>query len=251
MKRCPTEPGDDDSAGILFSSAIIFLVQGMVWLLGLFFATTLQLELLYPYVTVSVLAWLCIIPALNFALAGWSGLLAFIARGSKRYPRYQKLETNLFALCSWIAIPFGPIINAWRRTSGREKGVDQDPRTGSKDILVASLAMFYATGSIIAVLLIGIPIILDASIIDLAYPYITPRMLPWFIAIGIYYVVLAVGDVFLSILYKAKQIDLFAAVPSNGKIASLGRGWLIAHLIALPIGPFLAALAVGAIKKEK
>jgi hypothetical protein len=246
-----TEPGVDDTAGILAGGAVIFLVQGVVWVLGLFFVTTLQLELLYPYVTVTVLAWLGIIPAINFALAAWSGILSLMAKVGKHVSKYMKPERIVFALCSWIAIPFGPIISAWRLAAGREKRVDQDPRTGTNDVLVASLTMFYVTGSLIAVLLIGVPIIIDASVIDLAYPYITPRMLPWFTLIGIYYIALVAGDIFLSIICKAKHVDLFTELPNHEKIACLGRVWLIAHLIALPIGPFLAALAAGARKKEK
>ncbi len=251
MKRESTEPGSRDEGGILFGGVAIFLIQGVVWVLGLFFVTTLQLELLYPYVTVTTLAWLGIIPALNFTLAAWSGILFLMARVGRQQSEFKKLERIVFAICSWVAIPFGPIISARRLAAGREKRVDQDPRTGINDVLVASLAMFYVTGSLIAILLIGVPIVLDASVIDLAYPYITPSMLPWLNLIGIYYITLIVGDIFLSIICKAKQADPFAEVQGDKNVANLARCWLIAHVVALPIGPFLAVFAADARKKKE
>jgi hypothetical protein len=226
----------------LATSAAILAVQGIAWTLGLLFVTTLQLEVLYPYVTLATLTWFGLLPVLNFVLATWMLLLAIISSRKPRQGPANRLAPVVFAICAWLAMPFGPIVGALYLASSRDGHDEKGSPHVKHDILGVTVAMFCVSALIVAAVLVVVPVVLKPGMIDLAYPYITRPMLPWFTALGGYYIVLVTGDIVLSIAYMAKRVDPLSPVGTGSRLGKMASLWLVLHVLALPVGPFLAML---------
>nr|MDO8112995.1 hypothetical protein [Candidatus Sigynarchaeota archaeon] len=232
----------------LLGSAM-FAIQGIFWLLGILYLTTIQLEMIYPYITTTVLAWVSIVPAYNFAIACWSAVLGIVERR-----RMSKINSAASRKAAWWkvhaaaclpCIPFGPIVATyeWQVAKSSSKGGLQPKPVNAT--LSASLGIFYVTGAIIAAVIFALPAVLDAGMLNLIYPYSMIATQPIFAGLGTYYICLIAGDIILSTVALAARIDPFTGDARHAILARFIHCWLVAHAVAIPVGPFIAALAIG------
>jgi hypothetical protein len=233
---------NDERTGVHLLSAALLGIQGVFWILLLLYLTSIQLEMIYPYITMTTLAEIGIVPAYNIGIACWSVGMAVKEHMIQNTPdldsrRFSSM-LRVHAVACLPCIPFGPIIGTWCYVT--TKGSTMDETKVKKAILTSILGMLYVTSGAIAAFLLVAPSILVHQYQDLIYPYSMVVTNPVFAIFGAYCLTLVAGDVFFSIACIIRKFTPFSEETGTTRFAKLLRAWAMMHVIAIPVGPFLA-----------
>lgn len=209
--------------------------------------------MIYPYITVTTLAEIGIVPAYNLAIACWSAGIAITTHVARDAPDHESrrfttmLRVHAFACLP--CVPFGSIIGTWCYVMA--KGTSMDEIKTKTAIFSSILSMFYATNGAISAFLLAIPSVLVHQYQDLIYPYSVIVTQPLFAIFGAYGLALIVGDIIISIACISRKFSPFDEQVGTSRFAKFLRAWAMLHILAIPVGPFLATFFDNATGRKK
>jgi hypothetical protein len=225
---------------------IILFAQSALWFSLFNLLISLPLETLWPTLTMPMTYYIQGYGIWNFSVGALSIIISACLWVQKSYQCQKSilLLQWFFIITGFLLLPFGPIMtmhNTYILKHVQRKSNSNAYETIENKMYPITFLMGIITNLIIGGIGIAAGFLIKSQQVDLVYPYFTPNTMIFFRIMGIFFIAIAVGDIFIAFGRKIwMKFNLTKAIPSTLK--KLGMIYKYIHVLAFPMGTFLVIL---------
>jgi hypothetical protein len=220
-------------------AAVMLFIQGLLGWCIVYFFISIQLELLYPYITALSIRIFEGFLLLHWGIAFWSMI------NSLQKVRFSPKNEKIFRIILLFIFPIGTILG-WYLILAHRSFNEIDPSVAEKIINERTLlAMQWILGIcelIIGIAFVALALFIHEKIVDLIYPLYQLKWKSIFLIIGLALVGISLIDCIMSLLIGIARKLKFNGIkmPVLQSNSLIGKAWYTIHVIILPFGPILA-----------